>query len=142
MRIFLDANVLFSAAKSDGAVRLLINLLLDRGHEIWIDAYVLEEARRNLAAKAAAGLPALDALSVRLQVVALSVPDSALSKDIPLPDKDRPVLLAAVRLGCAALITGDRTHFDPWYGKRLAGVRVYSPRDAAEKILSATGRSS
>ena len=29
MRIFLDANVLFSAAKSDGAVRSLVTQLLD-----------------------------------------------------------------------------------------------------------------
>ena len=35
MRVFLDANVLFSAAKSDGAVRELLRLLLQAGHECW-----------------------------------------------------------------------------------------------------------
>ncbi len=49
MRIFLDANILFSAARADGAVRQLLALCEDRGHELWADAYVLEEARRNLA---------------------------------------------------------------------------------------------
>ena len=37
MRVFLDANILFSAAKSDGAVRALVKLLLERGHECWVD---------------------------------------------------------------------------------------------------------
>jgi len=37
MRIFLDANVLFSAAKSDGAVRSLVTLLLAAQHECWVD---------------------------------------------------------------------------------------------------------
>ena len=31
MRVFLDANILFSAAKSDGAVRALVRLLVEHG---------------------------------------------------------------------------------------------------------------
>jgi hypothetical protein len=62
MRIFLDANILFSAAKSDGAVRELLALLLAAGHECWVDGYVVEEARRNLAAKSADGVAALERL--------------------------------------------------------------------------------
>ena len=46
MRIFLDANILFSAAKSDGAVRRLLHRLLEGGHECHVDGYVVEEARR------------------------------------------------------------------------------------------------
>jgi uncharacterized protein len=52
MRVFLDANVLFSAPKSDGAVRELLLLLEQSGHQCCVDACVIEEARRNLAAKA------------------------------------------------------------------------------------------
>ena len=33
MRLFLDVSILFSAAKSDGAVRALVRQLLDRRHE-------------------------------------------------------------------------------------------------------------
>ena len=47
MRVFLDANILFSAAKSSGAVRELLRLLEEQGHECWADAYVAAEARRN-----------------------------------------------------------------------------------------------
>ena len=44
----MDANILFSAAKSDGAVRALVKLLLDEGHECCADAYVVAEARRYI----------------------------------------------------------------------------------------------
>ena len=49
MRVFLDANILFSAAKSDGAVRELLRRRLDLGHDCRADDYVVIEARRNLA---------------------------------------------------------------------------------------------
>lgn len=140
MRIFLDANILFSAAKSDGAVRHLLGLLHDGGHEIWVDGYVLEEGRRNLAAKAAEGLGALEALMPRLHVGAVHVPDPALLASLPLPEKDRPVLAAAIRHRCPVLITGDRTHFGSLYGKTIGGVTMHSPRSAAESLLRAGGR--
>jgi predicted nucleic acid-binding protein len=135
MRIFLDANILFSAAKSDGAVRRLVGLLLDRGHDLWINPYVLEEARRNLEAKAPEGLPVIERFLSRLHVGTLSAAQPATSKDIPLPEKDIPVLLAAVRCRCEVLITGDLTHFGPWYGKAIGGIRVCSPRSAFDEIL-------
>jgi predicted nucleic acid-binding protein len=130
MRIFLDANILFSAAKSDGAVRLLLNLLLKAGHECCVDGYVTEEARRNLAAKAPKGLAALEALLVRMHREGAQHADAALEATLPLPEKDRPVLAAAIRHGCAALVT-----FGPLYGKTLHGVAIHSPRSLAEALL-------
>jgi len=135
MRIFLDANILFSAAKSDGAARLLLNLLRKAGHECCVDGYVTEEARRNLAAKAPGGLAALEALLPRLQREGAQHADAALEAALPLPEKDRPVLAAAIRHGCAALVTGDRSHFGPLYGKTLHGVAIHSPRSLAEALL-------
>lgn len=64
MRIFLDANILFSAAKSDGALRKLLRLLLNDGHECWVDDYVVTEARRNLRAKEPEALALFEALLV------------------------------------------------------------------------------
>jgi hypothetical protein len=37
MRVFLDADILFSAVRSDRAVRELQRFLLDSGHECWTD---------------------------------------------------------------------------------------------------------
>jgi predicted nucleic acid-binding protein len=136
MRIFLDANVLFSAAKSDGAVRRLLDLLIGAGHECWADGFVVEEARRNLAAKSTDGPAALDRLLSRLHVGPMHAPDTALEDALPLPEKDRPVLAAAIRHRCEALVTGDRTHFGRLYGKAIHGVTIHSPRSIAEALLA------
>jgi len=135
MRIFLDANILFSAAKSDGAIRHLLALLREAGHECCVDGFVVEEARRNLALKAPAGGVALVKLLARLHVANVQPFNSALDAELPLPPKDRPVLAAAIRLRCDALITGDRTHFGALYGKVVRGVTIHSPQSIAELLL-------
>lgn len=136
MRVFLDANVLFSAAKSDGAVRALLRLLLDRRHECWVDAYVLAEARRNLARKGPPAIQRLDELMGRLQIApALAGAAEAVELEW-LPIKDRPVLAAAIRLQCDVLVTGDRKHFGSRYGMEVGGVTVHSPRSLAEAVLT------
>ena len=135
MRVFLDANILFSAAKTDGAVRLLAGLLRAAGHELWADGYVLEEARRNLAAKAPEPLGSLEAIVAAIRVAEAHPADASQAFSARLPEKDRPVLAAAVRLGCQALVTGDRSHFGALYGKTVAGVAIHSPRSLAEAVL-------
>ena len=59
MRIFLDANILFSAARSDGAVRRLLEDLRQAGHQCVADGYVTGEARRNLEIKCPSALSSL-----------------------------------------------------------------------------------
>ena len=135
MRVFLDANILFSAAKSAGAVRELLRLLLDSGHECWVDDYVVIEARRNLIAKAPDALISFEALLKRLRSSPAQSPGPELKLVNWLPEKDRTVLAAAIRLRCDALVTGDRTHFGPGYGKRFAGVTIHSPRSLAEQLF-------
>ncbi len=135
MRVFLDANILFSAAKSDGAIRALIRLLVDRGHECWADDYVVVEARRNLAAKGATALADFDALLGTIQVASGVLPRSGTGDIDWLPEKDRPVLQAAIRLRCDILVTGDRAHFGPGYGQSFHGVEIHSPRSLAERVL-------
>ena len=138
MRLFLDANILFSAAKSDGAIRRLLDLLIEAGHECSVDGFVVEEARRNLAAKFPGGLAILERLLSRMQVAPLHAPDAGLEASLPLPEKDRPVLAAAIRHRCDALVTGDRTHFGRLYGKSLHGVVIHSPRSIAEALVPGT----
>jgi hypothetical protein len=135
MRIFLDANILFSAARSDGAIRRLLHALPTGRHSCWVDEYVIAEARRNLHFKDAGALPDFEAVLRKL-----SVSDARLRGPLPavdvewLPEKDRPVLLAAVRLRCDALVTGDRRHFGAGFGKAFGGVTLYSPRSLAETL--------
>lgn len=135
MRVFLDANILFSAAKTDGAVRRLLHFLVEQGHECCADAYVVTEARRNLIAKGPQALAVLDALLPHLRVVPASLAPGATPLVDWLPEKDRPVLAAAIRLGCDAVVTGDRTHFGAGYGKAFGGVTLHSPRSLADWLL-------
>ena len=56
-----------------------------------------------------------------------------------LPEKDRPVLLAAIALRCDALVTGDKTHFGIGYGQNFAGVTLYQPAQLALALLAKAG---
>lgn len=132
MRVFLDANILFSAVKSDGAARHLLHLLMDRRHECWIDDYVVIEARRNLATKGPDALGTFESLLATLHVAAAQAIDISKPELRWLPEKDRPILAAAIHLGCGVLVTGDRTHFGTGYGKIFSGVAIHSPRSLAE----------
>jgi hypothetical protein len=135
VRIFLDANILFSAARADGAIRQFLALTEAAGHELWADAYVFEEARRNLAAKTPDSLPVLDAMVARIKIGGLRAGGTSLPETLVLPEKDRPVLAAAIYHHCDILVTGDRTHFGALYGKTIRGVRVMSPAVLAEEVL-------
>jgi len=137
MQVFLDANILFSAARSNGAIRELLRLLQQRGHSLVADTYVVTEARRNTALKSSsdAVLDLEQLLTVvRVQSIQYRMRAGAGLSDW-LPEKDRPVLDAAIGSGCDALVTGDKTHFGPGYGKTFGGVTVFSPAMLAMLLL-------
>ena len=139
MRIFLDANILFSAAKSDGAVRQLLRELHAEGHILVADGYVAAEAQRNIAAKSTAdGGDYLQALLTQIEVNPVHSIAKAGSECDWLPEKDRPVLRAAIACKCDVLVTGDRTHFGPGYGRTFDGVTIHSPAQLALAVWGAS----
>ncbi len=140
MRIFLDANILFSAAKSAGAVRQLLGQLNERGHKLVADDYVATEARRNLTRKAGSdAIPYLDALLLQIEMSHAQHSMQRIVSRPPdtdwLPEKDRPVLRASIALQCDALVTGDRPDFGSGFGKTFGGVTVYSPAELARVVV-------
>lgn len=147
MRIFLDANILFSAAYSAGAVRRLLDMLLAMGHALIVDSYVCEEAQRNVSAKTPATRRAqaqsdLHDILQRIQLLpfvsVLQMANAAEAQKLAhwLPEKDRPVLLAAIANHCTALVTGDMKHFAAGLGQSYGGVRIYNPALIATEVLA------
>lgn len=135
MRIFLDANILFSAAKSAGAVRTLLDMLEAAGHTLCADDYVVAEARRNPEVKDPGTVGSLDTLLAGIDVARFRRDELDPQLATLVPEKDRPVLAAAIRLGCHALVTGDRTHFGRLYGRDIRGVSIHSPRSLYDTLI-------
>jgi predicted nucleic acid-binding protein len=123
-RVFLDANVLYSAVylQLAGLARLWS---LDDA-QLLSSAYAIEEARRNLAMDRPEAVPRLKRLLQSESTVdapqGLKLPDT-----IRLDPKDQPILLAAVHAKADYLLTGDARHFGHLYGKRIQGVLMLPP---------------
>lgn len=124
-RVFLDANVLFSIAYGSPGLEQLWSDAKNEQYELFASQYVIEEAKRNLDRREQ--LDALNRLLSEVRVVPEA--DPALPCPIPLPEKDRPVLMAALSCKADYLITGDVTHFGKYFGKRIRRLRICTPRD-------------
>jgi len=123
--LFLDANELFSAAyRKNAGVRRLWNL---PGVRLTTSAYASEEARRNL--KEPEQRADLEELSGSLDVSSAiaELEESPIFEAVNLPDKDRPILLAAINARVTHLVTGDFAHFGPYYGQKIEGVLILPP---------------
>jgi predicted nucleic acid-binding protein len=134
MRVFLDANLLFSASPEDSLARRFLDVLTERTTVLTHPA-VWEEAERNVRAKRPHWLQGLEAVKA---LVAFGT-GVAPCPDVGLPPKDRPVLGAAIAAKADRLVTGDLTHFGPLFKTTIQGVTVVSPRMMAEE-LAAMGR--
>lgn len=111
-RLFLDANVLFTAAhRPQGKAAFLFQTLADSPQAPWrlmSSAYAVEEARRNLAAK----LPeALSAWALLLEAVRIVPQPATQTLRLALPDKDQPIWAAAYAARATHLLTGDLKDF-------------------------------
>jgi hypothetical protein len=120
-RLFLDANVLFSAAyKIDAQLLPLWKL---RNVALCSSRYALQEARINLAGEDRRAR--LTDLSRPLQL--FEAEKTSLSPGILLPEKDVPIFLAAVAARATHLLTGDVRHFGGYFGKRIEGMAIMRP---------------
>jgi predicted nucleic acid-binding protein len=132
-RIFLDANILFSIAYGSLGLNRLRELAKKKRCVLFASNYVAEEAKRNLFSS-----EQLRNLEAFLSMVQL-VPDvdPTIPCPIELPEKDRPVLLAAISIKANYLLTGDMIHFGRYFGQTVGGIRICPPRDyLMDKIKS------
>jgi predicted nucleic acid-binding protein len=126
--LFLDANVLFSAAYSpESRLRALWDAT---SIELVTSHYAIEEARRNLPRPEQR--ERLEKLLRGVRQVHEADP-ACIPEEMILPEKDRPIIAAAIASGATHLITGDRAHFGVWYGKEIGGVLILPPAEYVER---------
>jgi uncharacterized protein len=120
-RLFLDANILFSAAyRPDAGIARLWDF---ENVELITSPYAAEEVRINLLE---GDQRRRGTLLERVQIV---TGVSGLPPGVTLPEKDRPILQAAVQARATHLLTGDKRHFGKYFGRRYGGVLVLAPAE-------------
>ncbi|MSQ74055.1 MAG: putative toxin-antitoxin system toxin component, PIN family [Betaproteobacteria bacterium] len=141
MKLFLDANVVFSAAhREEGRAQELIALAAANRCTVVTSHHALEEARRNLEVKSRGFEKRLARLLERMVMVGeapSALVEWALSEGLPL--QDASVLAAAVHAGADLLVTGDARDFGPFYDRVLRGAKVITPKRALDIVLKDAG---
>lgn len=132
MKIFLDANVIFSGANPESALHQLLFLASKRAMFI-TSAYAFEEASRNLALKRPEWKHGLHKLEKVFQVV------EGIDREISasLPEKDRPILATAIAENCQFLVTGDKRDFGHLFEQTIQDVTILSPLQLAHRYKRA-----
>ena len=132
MKLFLDANVIFTATYStQGLSRGLFRLSVAGKCSLCTSAFAHEEAVRNIRNKAPGKLA--DLIELMKQVDILPEPHPkwvTWAAVLPLARKDAPVLAAALQGKVDIFVTGDRRDFGHLFGQVLEGVRILTPADA------------
>ena len=128
LRIFLDANILFTAAYSpDGLSALLFELRRRKILVLLTSEHALEEARVNLQIKKATALDVLSSMTELLELIHAPARSPVL---LDLPEDDLLIFAAAVAASASHLLSGDRKHFARYFNKpdRTCGIRIQSVR--------------
>lgn len=120
-RLFLDANVVFSAAYKIDA--RLLRLWKLKNVLLCSSSYALEEVRINLTEEDQWARLAKLSGSLHLFEAGQGTPPRGIS----LPEKDAPILLAAIEAQASHLLTGDVRHFGPYLGKKIEGIAIMLP---------------
>lgn len=141
--LFLDANVLFSAAHSPEGRGAALFALARKGFcRLSSSGYAVFEAERNLHAKSPGALKALEAMLPIISIVPEAAAETTAKTSISELDAgDVPILAAALAAWAAILVTGDRKHFGRWMGREILGVEIRSIAQTLEVLLGGRGRS-
>jgi hypothetical protein len=133
-RVFLDANLLFIASYHEAS--RLAPLWQFADVRVLTSAYALGEAWRNI------DLPAqrirLASLLAVIELVGELPADEPLARSAGLPEKDVPILQAALSGRATHLLTADERHFGPLFGRTIGGVLIQTP---AEYLAGRAGAS-
>jgi predicted nucleic acid-binding protein len=131
VRVFLDADVLFSASNAGSNIARLLDWLCQQGTAVSSELAV-EEARRNIELKRPQWLTAFNRVRTQLELV----PASLFTLPVRLDAKDVPLLCAAVASKCDYFVTGDKRDFGHLDGRTVLGVQVISVLRLAQLLAA------
>ena len=130
MKVFLDTNVLASAAATRGLCSDVLRLVF-ASHQLFISEQVLNELNRVLRFKFGVGQDLIDDFIWLLQQDTV-LAEPAKPPKVKLQDKDDlPILAAAIAAGAEVLVTGDKELLELGQIKDL---EILSPRQFWEKL--------
>jgi predicted nucleic acid-binding protein len=131
MRVFLDANILFSASFPKSRLAVFLHDLKD--HAVLLtSAYAKAEAARNITEKLPHNLARFETLALSLE----QTPASLFDLHVELVEKDRPILCSAVSGKADFLLTGDKKDFGPLLGKTVMDVRIVNVELLIDELLA------
>jgi hypothetical protein len=124
-RVFLNANVLFSAAYSEtNTLRQLWSL--DQ-IELISCPLAIQEANKNLARKRPHRLEDYYTLMASITTHPDPSRDTVYPADIELPWKDALILLSAIDAQAHFFVTGNSTDFGPYFGVTVGRTKIETP---------------
>ncbi|MBI2357353.1 MAG: putative toxin-antitoxin system toxin component, PIN family [Deltaproteobacteria bacterium] len=132
MRVFLDTNVLASAAATRGLCADVLREVLT-SHELLTSAQVLSKLERVLRTKFGVAQDLID------DFISLMRQDTVLARPGRLPtieiqdQHDLPILSAAISAGATVFVTGDKELLDIGQIENLA---ILSPRQFWDKLTA------
>ena len=114
-RLFLDANILFTAAYSpEGLSALLFELRRLDVLVLFTSEHAIEEARVNLQLKQPEALVRFDKLLRSVEMVHTPATSPVV---LNIPEDDLSILAAAFSALATHLLTGDKKHFGQYFNK-------------------------
>jgi len=130
MKVFLDTNVLASAAATRGLCADVLRQVF-ASHQLFISVQVLNELNSVLRFKFGVGQDLIDDFIWLLQQDTVLAQPAQLPR-VELQDKDDlPILGAAIAAGAEVLVTGDKELLELGHIKDL---EILSPRQFWEKL--------
>lgn len=123
-KVFLDANVLFSAAYKSTRIRQLWSL---NDISLISSSYAVVEAERNLTCLRAESLAIFYDLLIKVTIIEVPPLMTLIPETINLVEKDSPILTAAIFSNCDYLLTGDVKHFGHLFNQTIKGVIILNP---------------
>jgi len=129
IRVFLDANVLFSASYSDR--NRFLQFWRMEGVAPVTSRYAIAEVRGHLIR--AGHLERFEALVAKTDLVG-DVDLRIIPSGVVVVEKDRPILAAAIGASTGYLVTGDKNHFSHLYHATVGFVSVISPTEFLDRF--------